>query len=152
MSLLPIIAGLTLGAGIAAAARWAGYDRDRSFYPTVLMVIASYYVLFAVMGGRALGVELAIATGFAGLAWLGGRGTALAGRGRPAAARPVRPAPPRRYRQPWRTGLVAGVLRSGGSCTRWVGAAPGWPRAQERAATPLNTDFFNAASLLQSGA
>ena len=74
MSLLPIIAGLTLGAGIAAAARWAGYDRDRSFYPTVLMVVASYYVLFAVMGGQALSVELAIATGFAGLAWLGGRG------------------------------------------------------------------------------
>ena len=74
MSLLPIIAGLTLGAGIAAAARGAGYDRDRSFYPTVLMVVASYYVLFAVMGGQALSVELAIATGFAGLAWLGGRG------------------------------------------------------------------------------
>jgi hypothetical protein len=26
-------------------------DRDRAFYPTVLVVIASYYALFAVMGG-----------------------------------------------------------------------------------------------------
>jgi hypothetical protein len=30
-------------------ARRVGLDRDRAFYPTVLMVIASYYVLFAVM-------------------------------------------------------------------------------------------------------
>jgi hypothetical protein len=28
-----------------------GFDRDRAFYPTVLIVIASYYVLFAVMSG-----------------------------------------------------------------------------------------------------
>jgi hypothetical protein len=26
-------------------------DRDRAFYPTILVVIASYYALFAVMGG-----------------------------------------------------------------------------------------------------
>ena len=26
-----------------------GFDRDRAFYPTVLVVIASYYVLFAAM-------------------------------------------------------------------------------------------------------
>ena len=32
-------------------ARLAGLDRDRAFYPTVLVVVASYYVLFAVMGG-----------------------------------------------------------------------------------------------------
>jgi len=56
------------------AARWTGFDRDRSFYPTVLIVVASYYVLFAVMGGQALGVELAVAAGFSGLALLGGYG------------------------------------------------------------------------------
>jgi len=37
----------------------AGFDRDRAFYPTLLVVIASYYVLFTVMGGSrpALRVE-----------------------------------------------------------------------------------------------
>ena len=74
MTWLPIIAGLALGAGVAMAARWTGFDRDRSFYPTVLIVVASYYVLFAVMGGQALGVELAVAAGFSGLALLGGYG------------------------------------------------------------------------------
>jgi hypothetical protein len=28
-----------------------GFDRDRALYPTVLIVIASYYVLFAAMSG-----------------------------------------------------------------------------------------------------
>jgi hypothetical protein len=52
-----------IGAGLALAvcffATFAGFDRDRAFYPTVTVVIASYYALFAVMGGttRALGVE-----------------------------------------------------------------------------------------------
>lgn len=44
-----------VGAGLAlAVGLWAtflGLDRDRAFYPTVLIVIALYYGLFAVMGG-----------------------------------------------------------------------------------------------------
>jgi hypothetical protein len=28
-----------------------GFDRDRAFYPTVVIVVALYYVLFAVMSG-----------------------------------------------------------------------------------------------------
>jgi hypothetical protein len=41
-------------------------DRDRAFYPTVLIVIASYYALFAVMGGtaRALAIEVTVIAGF----------------------------------------------------------------------------------------
>jgi hypothetical protein len=35
--------------GVALSARYVGFDRDRAFYPTVLIVIASYYVLFAAM-------------------------------------------------------------------------------------------------------
>jgi hypothetical protein len=31
--------------------RLVGFDRDRAFYATVMIVVASYYVLFAVMGG-----------------------------------------------------------------------------------------------------
>jgi hypothetical protein len=43
-----------------------GLDRERSFYSTVLFVIASYYVLFAVMGAsrRTLMIEIVIASGF----------------------------------------------------------------------------------------
>jgi hypothetical protein len=47
-------------------ARSVGFDRDRAFYPTVLVVIASYYVLFAVMGGstRAVVLESLVMTAF----------------------------------------------------------------------------------------
>ena len=38
---------------VGLAATFLGLDRDRAFYPTVMMVIASYYALFAVMGGSA---------------------------------------------------------------------------------------------------
>jgi hypothetical protein len=52
-----------IGAGLALSvsllARLVGRDRDRSFYPTVMIVIASYYGLFAIIGGstRALRME-----------------------------------------------------------------------------------------------
>jgi hypothetical protein len=50
-------------------------DRDRAFYPTVAIVIASLYSLFAVMGGstRALVVESIVGVGFITLAVLGFR-------------------------------------------------------------------------------
>jgi hypothetical protein len=32
-------------------ARLVGFDRDRAFYPVVTIVVASYYALFAVVGG-----------------------------------------------------------------------------------------------------
>ncbi len=58
--------GLILSVAVAGFATVIGLDRDRAFYPTVLIVIASYYVLFAVMGGssRALLVEIVVASGF----------------------------------------------------------------------------------------
>jgi len=34
---------------VAAFARIVGFDRDRAFYPAVLIVVGSYYVLFAAM-------------------------------------------------------------------------------------------------------
>ena len=49
--LLPFIIGIVLSAGVAVFARQVGLDRDRAFYPTVMIVIALYYVLFAVMSG-----------------------------------------------------------------------------------------------------
>jgi Protein of unknown function (DUF3703) len=42
---------LSLCAGLFATV--AGFDRDRSLYPVILVVVASYYDLFAVMGGGA---------------------------------------------------------------------------------------------------
>ena len=48
-------------------------DRDRGFYPTVMIVIALLYGLFAVMGGsmRALGLESVAMAGFIFVAILG---------------------------------------------------------------------------------
>ena len=43
--------GVLLSLAVAGFARLVGFDRDRAFYATVLIVVASYYVLFAVMGG-----------------------------------------------------------------------------------------------------
>jgi hypothetical protein len=48
---MPYVVGIVLSVGVAGFARWVGLDRDRAFYPTVLIVIASYYVLFAAMSG-----------------------------------------------------------------------------------------------------
>jgi hypothetical protein len=69
------IIGISLALLVAAFARWAGLDRDRGFYPTVLIVIALYYVLFAVMGGstRALILESMVMTAFAACAVAGFR-------------------------------------------------------------------------------
>jgi len=59
--------GVVLALLVSGLARLAGFDRDRAFYPTILVVIASYYVLFAVMGGsiRALIVESMVMSAFA---------------------------------------------------------------------------------------
>jgi hypothetical protein len=48
---MPFAVGLVLSAGIALFARSVGFDRDRAFYPTVVIVVALYYVLFAAMSG-----------------------------------------------------------------------------------------------------
>ncbi len=44
--------GLALALAIFLFARLVGLDRDRAFYPTVMIVIAALYGLFAVMGGH----------------------------------------------------------------------------------------------------
>ena len=43
--------GVVLAILVTLFARWVKFDRDGAFYPTVLIVVALYYVLFAVMGG-----------------------------------------------------------------------------------------------------
>src|SRR5919199_2004777 len=49
--MLPYVVGVVLSIAVAVFARSVGFDRDRAFYPAVLIVVASYYVLFAVMIG-----------------------------------------------------------------------------------------------------
>jgi hypothetical protein len=65
--------GLSLALGVGGFARWFGLDRDRAFYPTVMTVIAFYYVLFALMAASPLVVvvELAVCAGFVVLAMIG---------------------------------------------------------------------------------
>jgi hypothetical protein len=71
MTALAIGAGLAIAVGIFGTL--AGLDRDRSFYPTVMIVIASIYALFAVMGGstHALLVECAVGALFVGVSVAG---------------------------------------------------------------------------------
>jgi hypothetical protein len=49
--MLPYVVGIVLSIGVALFARMVRLDRDGAFYPTVMILIASYYVLFAVMSG-----------------------------------------------------------------------------------------------------
>jgi len=65
--------GSLLSVAVAGLAVAIGFDRERAFYPTVLIVVASYYVLFAaaVASTRTLLIEIAVAIGFLILALIG---------------------------------------------------------------------------------
>ena len=67
------VIGILVALGVAGFARWTGFDRERAFYPTVVVVVASYYVLFAAMGGseHALVVESIVMAVFVLVAVLG---------------------------------------------------------------------------------
>ena len=58
--------GLILSLAVAGFAAAVGFDRQRVFYPTVLIIVASYYVLFGVMGasGRTVAIEIIVGIGF----------------------------------------------------------------------------------------
>lgn len=68
--------GLLLAIVVIVFSALIGLDRERSFYVTVLIVIASYYALFAVMAGsgHALIVEILAASVFCVLAVFGFKG------------------------------------------------------------------------------
>jgi hypothetical protein len=67
------IVGISLALLVGLFASLVGFDRDRSFYPVVTIVIASTYELFAVMGGSlsVLGMETVLAVGFMAVSVLG---------------------------------------------------------------------------------
>lgn len=77
---MPYVIGIVLSLGVALFARGVGFDRDRAFYPTVLTVIASYYVLFATMSGSVetvllesvvmIGFAIAAVAGFKSSVWI----------------------------------------------------------------------------------
>jgi hypothetical protein len=65
--------GITLALAISLAGTIIGFDRDRAFYPIMAVVVASYYDLFAIIGGsgQALTLELIGFLLFAVLAVIG---------------------------------------------------------------------------------
>lgn len=75
---MAFLVGAVLALAVGLFARVVGLDRDRAFYPTVVIVVASYYALFAVMGGsmQALLVELVAIAAFVGAAVAGFKRTA----------------------------------------------------------------------------
>ena len=69
------LVGVSLALAVSLGASFVGLDRDRAFYPTVAVVVASYYGLFAVLGGSnaALVLESLAAASFVFVAMVGFR-------------------------------------------------------------------------------
>ncbi len=70
--MLPLLIGAGLAIVLAVGARFTRSDQDRSFYPTILIVIATYYVLFAFMSGEGIVEEIVVASVFSIAAIAGG--------------------------------------------------------------------------------
>ena len=83
------LVGASGAVALAVFARFSGFERDKSFYPTVLIVIGFLYVLFGAIDGRAsvVLIEITFALFFSGIAMLGFRngcwivGAGIAGHG-----------------------------------------------------------------------
>ena len=71
--LLPFVIGAVLALAVSVYAAWIGLARDRAFYPTILVVIASTYVLFSAMAGSSSNMilEISISAIFIAAASLG---------------------------------------------------------------------------------
>jgi hypothetical protein len=63
-----LLVGALLAVAVGLMATAVGLDRDRAFYPTVTIVVASYYALFAVMGASTQTLLLEVLAGSAFLA------------------------------------------------------------------------------------
>ncbi len=83
---MDVLIGIALAIGVGLFGRHAGFDRERGFYPLVLIVTGSYYVLFAVCADSpsllrellAMAVFVALATaGFRQRRWLVAAGLVL---------------------------------------------------------------------------
>jgi hypothetical protein len=81
VGLMPWLIGAAMALAAGLFGQISGFDRSRAFYPTILMVIAGLYWLFAAIGGEAPSTYLAEAVpallfmtlaviGFRGSLWL----------------------------------------------------------------------------------
>ncbi|MDE2410196.1 MAG: hypothetical protein KGM18_00310 [Sphingomonadales bacterium] len=72
------VVGASLAGATGLLACLTGFDRDRTFYPVVLIVVVSYYCLFAILSQSpaALWHEAGIAALYAAAAVIGFRGKA----------------------------------------------------------------------------
>lgn len=72
---MDLVWGLLIGLGTVVSSHVLGFDRDRSYYPTLMIIIALAYILFAVIAvpPASLLLEGAAAAVFVGLAVAGHR-------------------------------------------------------------------------------
>jgi len=75
--MLALVVGAVLAFAVGLLATVTGLDRDRSFYPTVTIIVASYYALFAAMGAstHVLALESMVGLAFLAVAVSGFRST-----------------------------------------------------------------------------
>lgn len=86
---MPLLVGAILALAVSVLTTAAGMNRDRALYPTVTIVVGSYYALFAAMGAstEVLMMETLVGLAFLALAVAGFRtslwiaAAALAGHG-----------------------------------------------------------------------
>ena len=69
--MLALSVGMVLAIILAVFSRLTKFDKDRSYFATLLIVIATYYVLFAFMSFEAILIEIVIACIFSGFALAG---------------------------------------------------------------------------------
>lgn len=69
--MIPFLVGAILAIAIAVLARILKFDKEPGFYSTVLIVVASYYVLFAFIARESIGIELLVAGVFSAVAIAG---------------------------------------------------------------------------------
>ena len=72
-----VAVGVLLALIVSGMATVVGLDRDRALYPVAMIVIASLYALFAVMGGstQVLIIESVVGAAFVGFALAGFKST-----------------------------------------------------------------------------
>lgn len=70
---MDIVLGIVLALVTGACGTLVAFDRERGFYPLILIVIATYYILFAVIGMSASAVvlETLIAAAYVAIAVMG---------------------------------------------------------------------------------